>query len=163
MTVEESIKIADLGLKNDEANKKLEKSLEFSGADKILNKHGKDKTNYLTRMFSNKGMELSGGEWQKMALARLFYRDASVYVLDEPSASLDAESEKEIFEKIVDICKEKTTVLISHRLSNVVMADRILIIENGRLIEQGTHDELIKKDGRYAYLFSLQAEKYLKN
>ncbi|MCD6322528.1 MAG: ATP-binding cassette domain-containing protein [Clostridiales bacterium] len=125
--------------------------IKFSGVDKILEKHEKDKSVYLTRIFSNNGMELSGGEWQKMALARLFYREAPIYVLDEPSASLDPESEKEIFEKIVDICSDKTAVLISHRLSNVIMADRALIIEDSRLIEQGTHKELMGLDGRCAY------------
>lgn len=160
MTVEESIGLADLDLSKEFSESKMKQALEFSGVDKILSRHGKNKSTYLTRMFSNDGMELSGGEWQKLALARLFYREAPVYVLDEPSASLDPESEKEIFEKIVDICSDKTAVLISHRLSNVLMADRILVIEHGKIIEQGTHEELMDSEGRYAYLFKLQAERY---
>ncbi|MCD6322584.1 MAG: ABC transporter ATP-binding protein [Clostridiales bacterium] len=160
MTVEESIGLANLNLSKESSELKMKQALAFSGVDKILSRHGKDKSAYLTRMFSNNGMELSGGEWQKMALARLFYSVAPVYVLDEPSASLDPESEKEIFEKIVDICNDSTAILISHRLSNVLIADRILVIEEGRLIEKGTHDELMDSEGRYAYLFRLQAERY---
>jgi ATP-binding cassette subfamily B protein len=107
------------------------------------------------------GVELSGGEWQKVALARAYIRDAQLLVLDEPTAALDARAEHEVFQHFTELTKGKTAVLISHRFSTVRMADRILVLENGTLLEIGSHEELLLKNGRYAELFKLQAAGYL--
>jgi ATP-binding cassette, subfamily B, bacterial len=106
------------------------------------------------------GVDLSGGEWQKMALARAYLRDAQVLVLDEPTAALDARSEHEVFERFAELTKGKMSLLISHRFSTVRMADRILVLENGSIAEEGQHDELVRGSGRYAELFELQAANY---
>jgi ATP-binding cassette subfamily B protein len=108
----------------------------------------------------HQGVELSGGEWQKIALARAYMRDAQLLILDEPTAALDARAEYEVFQRFADLTKGKSAVLISHRFSTVRMADRILVLEKGELIEIGSHEELLKKDGRYAELFHLQARGY---
>jgi ATP-binding cassette, subfamily B, bacterial len=106
------------------------------------------------------GLELSGGEWQKIALARAHLRDAQVLILDEPTAAFDARSEREVFERFTELARGKMTVLISHRFSTVRMADRILVLENGSIAEQGPHDRLVKDGGRYAEMFELQAAGY---
>src|SRR5574341_1080807 len=113
----------------------------------------------LGRWFSN-GRDLSGGEWQKIALARAFMRDCEVLVLDEPTAALDAENELKVFQQFRELAEDKIAVLISHRFSTVRMADRIFVIDQGRITERGTHAELLAAGGTYARLFSLQAESY---
>ena len=113
----------------------------------------------LGRRFNN-GVELSGGEWQKIALARAYMKDAQLLILDEPTSALDARAEYEVFQRFAELTKGKSAVLISHRFSTVRMADRILVLEKGQLIESGTHEELLEKDGRYAELFQLQAQGY---
>jgi ATP-binding cassette, subfamily B, bacterial len=106
------------------------------------------------------GTDLSGGEWQKLALARAYLRDAQVLVLDEPTASLDAKSEHEVFERFAELTRGKMAMLISHRFSTVRMADRIFVLQNGRIAEEGPHDELMQNAGRYAEMFELQAASY---
>ena len=106
------------------------------------------------------GVDLSGGEWQKVALARAYVRDAQVVVLDEPTASLDARSEYEVFQRFAELTAGKTAFLISHRFSTVRMAHRIVVLENGRIAEQGSHDKLISLGGRYSSMFELQAAGY---
>jgi ATP-binding cassette subfamily B protein len=106
------------------------------------------------------GVELSGGEWQKVALARAYMRQAQVLILDEPTSALDARAEYEVFQRFADLTKGKTAVLISHRFSTVRMADRILVLQRGELVESGTHDALIHMQGMYAELFELQAKGY---
>jgi ATP-binding cassette subfamily B protein len=106
------------------------------------------------------GLELSGGEWQRIALARAYLRDAQVLILDEPTAALDARSEHDLFQRFADLTTQKMSVLISHRFSTVRMADRILVLEDGQIAEQGPHDELVKFGGRYAEMFELQAANY---
>jgi len=106
------------------------------------------------------GVELSGGEWQKVALARAYMRDARLLILDEPTAALDARAEYDVFQRFAELTKGKTAVLISHRFSTVRMADRILVLEKGELIEIGSHQQLLEANGRYAELFNLQAMGY---
>ena len=106
------------------------------------------------------GVELSGGEWQKVALARAYMKDMQLLILDEPTAALDARAEYEVFQRFSELTKGKSAVLISHRFSTVRMADRILVLDKGELIEIGSHQELLKKGGRYAELFDLQAMGY---
>jgi ABC-type multidrug transport system fused ATPase/permease subunit len=108
-----------------------------------------------------KGTEPSGGQWQRIALARAFYRNASILILDEPTSAIDAKGEYEIFKEIEKVQKEKTTIIISHRFSTVRNADKIYVIERGRIIEKGSHEDLMKvKDGKYKMMFDLQAEGY---
>jgi ATP-binding cassette subfamily B protein len=108
----------------------------------------------------DEAQDLSVGEWQKVALARAFLREAQILVLDEPTASLDAKQEYEIFAKFNEVTRGKMTILISHRFSTVRKVDRIFVIERGRLIETGSHDELMTLNNRYAELFSRQASAY---
>jgi len=105
-------------------------------------------------------VDLSGGEWQKIALARAYLRDAQLLILDEPTAALDARAEHEVFERFAELTRGKMSVLISHRFSTVRMADRILVLDNGKIAEQGPHHELLKNGGRYAEMFELQASNY---
>ncbi len=113
----------------------------------------------LGRRFNN-GVELSGGEWQKVALARAYMKDAQLLILDEPTSALDARAEYEVFQRFAELTKGKSAVLISHRFSTVRMADRILVLDKGQLIETGSHEELLALKGRYAELFHLQAKGY---
>jgi ATP-binding cassette subfamily B protein len=106
------------------------------------------------------GANLSGGEWQKIALARAYMRDAQVLILDEPTASLDARSEYQVFQRFSELTAGRMAVLISHRFSTVRMADRILVLEGGHVLEDGSHEALVAAGGRYAELFSLQAAGY---
>ena len=107
------------------------------------------------------GRELSGGQWQKIALARAFIREgADILVLDEPTAAMDARAEAQVFEQFRDLARERMVILISHRFSTVRMADEILVIQGGRVLEQGDHESLMRLEGHYAHLFSLQARGY---
>jgi ATP-binding cassette, subfamily B, bacterial len=128
-------------------------------ADEVVAKldHGMDQL--LGRRFEG-GVDLSGGEWQKIALARAYMRDAQLLILDEPSAALDARSEAEVFTRFADLTEGKMALIISHRFSTVRMADRILVLKNGAISEQGTHDQLMAGGGHYASMFDLQAAGY---
>jgi len=130
-----------------------------SGADRVIERLPQGYETTLGRWFE-KGAQLSGGEWQKVALARAFMRDASILILDEPTSSLDAQAEYEVFARFRVLTQGKTAVFISHRFSTVRLADRIIVLEHGRVIEHGSHQELIQLEGRYAELFNLQAEAY---
>ncbi|MEI7556856.1 ABC transporter ATP-binding protein [Candidatus Chlorohelix sp.] len=130
-----------------------------SGADAVIDKLPKGYESMLGRWFTE-GTQLSGGEWQKIALARAFIRDARILVLDEPTSSLDAQAEYEVFASFRELTEGKTAIFISHRFSTVRLADRIFVLENGEIIENGSHHELMILDGRYAELFNLQAEAY---
>ncbi|MBR3836357.1 MAG: ABC transporter ATP-binding protein [Clostridia bacterium] len=150
-------------------NVALEKDFDEQRVLDALRKAGFDKElpngvhTVLLREFDDEGLMLSGGEQQKIAIARAFYKNCPYIILDEPSANLDPVSEYELNKAISHECADKTVVFISHRLSTTRHADRILMLENGRIIETGSHDELMKKDGKYAYMFRLQAEKYAEN
>src|SRR5438477_1251282 len=128
-------------------------------ADSVATRLEKGYDQMLGRRFDG-GVELSGGEWQKVALGRAYMRDAQVLILDEPTASLDARAEYEVFLRFAELTKGRMAVLISHRFSTVRMADRILVLQGGELIDQGTHEELVARGGLYAELVSLQAAGY---
>jgi len=137
----------------------IESAAEQSLADKLVGRLPGRYDQALGRRF-HQGVELSGGEWQKIALARAYMRDAQLLILDEPTAALDARAEYEVFQRFADLTRGKTAVLISHRFSTVRMADRILVLDKGHLLEIGSHEELLEMDGRYAELFHLQAAGY---
>src|SRR6266516_3004862 len=133
-----------------------------SGANAVIERLPQGYDTMLGRWFKDlkDSTQLSGGEWQKIALARAFMRDARILVLDEPTSALDAQAEYEVFTKFRELTRGKTAVFVSHRFSTVRLADRIFVIENGSIIESGSHYDLIALHGRYAELFDLQAEAY---
>jgi ATP-binding cassette subfamily B protein len=130
-----------------------------SGASSVIEGLPQGYETVLGKWFDG-GVNLSGGEWQKVALGRAFMRDAQILILDEPSAALDAKAEFELFSRLQQLAHGRTAIFISHRFSTVRRADRILVFEQGRLIESGTHDELVARGGPYAELFNLQAASY---
>ena len=140
--------------------KKIDDAAYRGMADRVIEKLPQGYEQMIGRRF-NQGVDLSGGEWQKIAISRAYMRDAQILVLDEPTAALDARAEYEVFQRFSELTAGKTAVLISHRFSTVRMADRILVLQNGQMLEIGTHEELLEKDGKYAELFGLQAQGYL--
>ena len=151
-TVGENVAMSDI-----HDDDKVFAALKESGFDKKLSK-GADTV--LLREFDDEGLSLSGGESQKVAIARTFYKNCPFAILDEPSANLDPMSEYALNEAMSRAADNKTVIFISHRLSTTVMADVIYMLENGEIIESGSHEELMAKNGKYAYMFNLQAEKY---
>src|SRR5947207_11993133 len=138
---------------------RIERAVEDGGARTLIEQLPQKLDTMLGGWFEE-GHELSGGQWQKIALARAFMRDSEVLVLDEPTASLDAEAEHELFVRLQQLAAERTAILISHRFSTVRRADRIAVLQHGQVEELGTHDQLIARNGRYAHLFRLQAAGY---
>jgi ATP-binding cassette, subfamily B, bacterial len=128
-------------------------------ADEVIHQLPKRYDQILGTRFEG-GIDLSGGQWQKIALGRAYLRDAQVLILDEPTASLDAKSEHEVFQRFAELTTNKMSLLISHRFSTVRMADRILVLEGGKIAEEGSHQELLRNGGRYAEMFELQAANY---
>ncbi len=139
---------------------RIQDSAHKSLADDVIEPLPKKYAQMLGKRFAG-GVDLSGGQWQKVALARAYMREAQLIILDEPTASLDARAEHEVFVRFAELMKGKAAVLISHRFSTVRMADRILFLEHGQLLELGTHEELLAKGGKYAELFQLQAKGYV--
>jgi ATP-binding cassette subfamily B protein len=139
---------------------RTQRAVERGGARELVSGLTAGLNTQLGRWFKG-GAELSGGQWQKVALARAFMREeADVLILDEPTAALDAEAEHAVFERFRQLTAGRTAILISHRFPTVRMADRILVLEHGRVIEDGTHDGLLAAGARYAQLFTLQAAGY---
>jgi ATP-binding cassette subfamily B protein len=128
-------------------------------ADQVIGKLPAQYDQMLGRRFDG-GVDLSGGEWQKVALARAYLREAQVLILDEPTAALDARSEFEVFKRFAELTTGKMALFISHRFSTVRMADRIVVLEQGRIAEEGSHDQLASRGGRYAEMFEMQAASY---
>ncbi|SDM68892.1 ABC transporter ATP-binding protein [Sediminibacillus halophilus] len=149
-----------VGKELDQINEqKMKQAARLSGADKFIEEFEEGYDTQLGR-FLTQGEELSGGQWQKMAIARALYRDSQVIVLDEPTASLDPISELEIYNQFQQITREKTVLYISHRMSAARFADRILVMENGRIKELGTHEELMQVKGSYYDMYNTQAQWY---
>jgi ATP-binding cassette subfamily B protein len=114
----------------------------------------------VTKEFDDKGLGMSGGEAQKIAIARVFAKDCDIAILDEPSSALDPIAEFNMYNNMMEAAKNKTVIFISHRLSSARMADKIYMLEKGRIIEQGNHEELMNMNGKYADMFNLQAQNY---
>ena len=142
-----------------EDRSRMDQASEKSYADSVISKLDSGYETMLGRRFEG-GVELSQGQWQKVALARAYMREAQLLILDEPTAALDARAEYEVFERFANLTAGKSAVLISHRFSTVRMADHILVLEHGKILEQGSHEELLAKGARYAELFELQAAGY---
>jgi len=157
LTAQENIAIGNI--EEVENIDRVSSAAEYSLADKVVNELPELYNQILGKRFGN-GTELSGGQWQKIALARAYMSEGKVIILDEPTSALDARAEHEVFQRFIGLTKGKTSVIISHRFSTVRMADRIVVLKDGGILEHGTHEELMAKDDLYAELFELQAEGY---
>ena len=161
LTLRENIAISDIDRKDDIGSVKA--AAMASGAEKIIDELNEGLETDMTRQFNDKGAELSGGQWQKVALARAFFKQSQFIILDEPSSALDPEAEDYIFSSFKQLCADKGGILVSHRLSSIMMVDEIVLLDNGAAIEFGTHAELMRQNGKYAEMYRIQAEKYTGN
>ncbi len=157
MTAAENIGVGQIDAMGD--RERIEAAARRAMADEVITGLPRGYDQVIGRRFKT-GVDLSGGQWQKVAIARAYMRDAQVMILDEPTAALDARSEYEVFQRFRELSDNRTAVLISHRFASVRMADRILVMADGRIESSGTHEELMAAGGRYAELFELQAEGY---
>jgi ATP-binding cassette subfamily B protein len=157
LTAGENIGVGQIDAMYD--RERIREAARRSMADQVIESLPQGYDQLIGRRFKT-GVDLSGGQWQKIAIARAYMRDAQVMILDEPTAALDARSEFEVFQRFKELSNERTAVLISHRFSSVRMADRILVLDEGRLEASGTHEQLLAQGGRYAELFELQAAGY---
>jgi ATP-binding cassette subfamily B protein len=157
MTAAENIAVGRIEIEAD--NQSIELAARKSRAAEVIARLPRGYEQLLGRRFEG-GVDLSGGEWQKVALARAYLRDAQVLVLDEPTAALDARSEYDVFRRFSELTDGKMALLISHRFSTVRMADQILVLENGKIAERGHHNQLMALGGRYNEMFELQASSY---
>jgi len=156
-TARENIAIGDINEINNQ--EKIKNASELSLANEVISELKRGYDQQLGKRFA-KGQDLSGGQWQKVALARAYMKNAEVMILDEPTSALDAKAESDVFQRFIALTKNKTSIIISHRFSTVRQADRILVLENGEVLELGTHQELMQNDSLYTQLFTLQAEGY---
>ena len=159
LSVKENIQLGDIH--KECSMETVEYAAQQSTAEAYIQKLPRGYDTPLMRIFEQDGLELSIGQWQKLAIARAFYADSDIMILDEPTASLDPMAEQEIFNQFDRLRNNKTTVFVSHRLSSATVADKILVIENGVLIEQGSHRELMDSKGKYFELFTTQSKRYV--
>ena len=157
LTARENIRLGNITLPSD--SPRVIAAAQQAGIHSTLSMLPRGYDTTLGRWFDD-GEELSMGEWQKIALARAFIRDAQIIILDEPTSAMDPRAEYELFERFHELTKERTAILISHRLSSVRMVDRVFVLKEGEIIESGPHDELLERNGEYAKLFNLQAQYY---
>ena len=158
VTARENIAFGNLEAFEDSAA--IEEAAAMSGASEVVAGLPFSYGTVLGRAYDERGQDLSTGQWQRLAIARAYFRDASVLVLDEPTAALDARAEVNVYRSFTDISHGKSVILISHRLGCARLADRIVFLESGRIVEEGTHDELLARGGRYAEMYELQAAWY---
>ena len=159
VSVSDNIRFGDI-YKTPDAEK-IKDAARQSNADEYIRELPEGYDTPLMRVFEPDGIELSGGQWQKLAIARAFYSESDILILDEPTAALDPMAEQEIFNQFDRLRADKTTIFVSHRLSSATVASLIVVLENGEVIEKGTHRELMKKGGRYCELFTTQAKRYI--
>ena len=158
-TITENIEFGNIDKDHD--SEKVREAAYQANAQAFIDKLSDGYETPLMRYFESNGTELSIGQWQKLAIARAFYSDADILILDEPTASLDPMAEQEIFNQFDALRKDKTTIFVSHRLSSATVASKIVVLEYGELVEEGTHKELMAKGGKYYELFSTQASRYI--
>ena len=161
VSVEENIYYGDIERGYDEND--VINAATKSGADDYINRMPDGYKTKLIRFFDEDATDLSIGQWQKLSVARAFYSDSDILILDEPTASLDAIAEQQIFKQFEELTENKTSIFVSHRLSSATTADNIIVIEYGEVIEQGNHKELMQKQGKYYELFTTQAKRYIEN
>ena len=157
LTVRENIGFGDVTHINNIG--RIQKAARLSGAEEFIRRFPEKYKTMLGKHFVH-GQELSGGQWQKIALARAFFKESRILAMDEPTSALDPKSEYEVFRNLIAHTKDRSLVLISHRFSTVRLADEIAVLHKGEIIEQGTHDQLMKQNGHYARLYNLQAKWY---
>ena len=150
-------------LENYEDEKKVKSAATRATANEFIEKLSKGYRTNLTKRFDNKGAELSGGQWQKLYIARVFFADADILIFDEPTSALDPKSEAKIYEEIEKEDKNKLKIFISHRMYSSKNSTKIIMMANGEIVEIGTHKELMAKSKDYRKIFNLQATKYIKN
>ncbi|MBE6662488.1 MAG: ABC transporter ATP-binding protein [Ruminococcaceae bacterium] len=160
-TVSENVMFGDISKPRDD--QRIVESAAAANADGFIADLPNGYETALMRFFEKDGIELSGGQWQKLSVARAFYSDSDILILDEPTASLDALAEQEIYSQFDTLRRDKTTIFVSHRLSSATTADKIIVLEYGELLEEGTHAELMAKGGRYHELFTTQAKHYVES
>ncbi len=160
VSVSENVAFGDIHKKY--SREQVKKAAEEANATEYINALPDGFDTPLMRIFEKNGIELSGGQWQKLAIARAFYAESDVLILDEPTAALDPIAEKNVFDQFDRLRENKMTIFVSHRLSSATGADIIVVLENGCVIETGTHPELMAKEGKYHELFTVQAERYIK-
>ena len=159
LTVKENIRMGNIdGVKSEE---KIKTAAVTTGVHNLIDSLPNGYNTVIGNLFDD-SRELSWGEWQKIALARALFREAPVLILDEPSSALDAETEYDIFSRFREIVKGRTSILISHRFTNVNLADRIIVLDKGAIAETGTHDELMKRGGMYYTMFTKQSSRFNK-
>jgi ABC-type multidrug transport system fused ATPase/permease subunit len=151
------------GIHREYINEEIEAAARESNASGYIEQLPLGYDTPLMRIFEPDGLELSIGQWQKLAISRAFYSQSDVLILDEPTASLDPIAEQEIFNQFDRLRTDKTTIFVSHRLSSATVASLIVVLENGRVAETGTHTELMAKRGKYYELFSTQAKRYIQD
>ena len=161
VSVKENIAFGEISKEIDDEN--ILRAAHASDADDFIERLPDKYDTPLMRIFETNGIDLSIGQWQKLSIARAFYSDSDVLILDEPTASLDPMAEQEIFNRFDELRRDKTSIFVSHRLSSATTADKILVLEYGELIESGSHRELMEAKGKYYQLFSTQAKRYIES